>query len=140
MIKTDGKKSAPKSFMSFLQDQHALIYTGFDDDMPDHFDDWTAQLDPQELIDFGEEYGQLLRETNAKSKTFKVTADTVVYNVEGEEGTCRYTLYPPDVPRERQHSRMVLSAFTRMAKTGTPAMWRGCWEILRDITKLTSKR
>lgn len=140
MIKTNEKKGGFKTFEDFLQDQHSLIYTGLDDDMPDAYDNWTAQLDVQELIDFAEEYGQMIRESIPKSKTFKVTPDTMVYLVEGEDNNLRYTLYPPDIPRECQHLKMVLHAFVKTAKAGTSATWRGCYEILKDIMKLTSKK
>lgn len=46
-----------KTFEIFLQDKHAAQYVGIDDDMPDDFDNWLQELDPDEWIHFGELWG-----------------------------------------------------------------------------------
>ena len=45
------------TFEDYLQDRHAAIYTGVDDDMSDHYDYWLSNLDTQNLIDYAEVYG-----------------------------------------------------------------------------------
>ena len=45
------------TFMDFLSDKHADQYHGLDDDMPDDFENWVSNLDPQEFIDYAEEWG-----------------------------------------------------------------------------------
>lgn len=47
-----------RTFESFMQDIHAIDYHGLDDDMPDSFDEWLTDLDPQEYMDYAESYGQ----------------------------------------------------------------------------------
>lgn len=42
-------------FEDFLKEKHAENYMGTDDNMPDDFERWLSNLDPQELIDFAEE-------------------------------------------------------------------------------------
>lgn len=42
-----------KIFEKYLQIVHAQQYEGLDDDMPDHYDNWLANLDKDELIDLG---------------------------------------------------------------------------------------
>ena len=46
------------TFENYLQEKHSEQYIGLDDDMPDDFGDWLCQLDPQEIIDYAEDYGQ----------------------------------------------------------------------------------
>jgi len=43
-------------FEDYIQEKHSEQYIGLDDDMPDDCNDWLYNLDPQELIDFGQEY------------------------------------------------------------------------------------
>ena len=45
------------TFIGWLQDAHADLYTGLDDNMSDDFDQWLGYLDNQELIDHAEDYG-----------------------------------------------------------------------------------
>jgi len=45
-------------FEDYLMEEHAEQYFGTDDDMPDDYADWVANLDVQELIDFGQEYAE----------------------------------------------------------------------------------
>jgi hypothetical protein len=46
-----------RTFESFLQERHSKKYIGTDDDMPDAFDSWVAQLDADEFIHYGELFG-----------------------------------------------------------------------------------
>lgn len=38
-------------FYQFMAEEHAKDYFGFDDDMPDRFNDWYCELDEEELKD-----------------------------------------------------------------------------------------
>lgn len=49
-----------KPFEQFLQEKCASDYMGTDDDMPDRFDGWLANMDVQEVIDYAEEWGSQL--------------------------------------------------------------------------------
>lgn len=44
------------TFEDYLQEKHADQYIGVGG-MPDDCNDWLCQLDPQELMDYGELYG-----------------------------------------------------------------------------------
>lgn len=39
----------------YLQEVHAKQYTGTDDDMPDDFDNWIVELDPEEVMRYADE-------------------------------------------------------------------------------------
>jgi hypothetical protein len=52
--------SNDKPFEDYLRDIHAVDYTGLDDDMPDHFDNWISQLENEELLAHANKFGQLL--------------------------------------------------------------------------------
>jgi hypothetical protein len=43
----------------FLKEQHAKDYTGTDDAMPDAFENWLAELSPDEWIQYGDEYASV---------------------------------------------------------------------------------
>lgn len=47
-------------FTDYLRDLHAEDYSGFDDDMSDDFNDWLADRDIEDMVDFGESYGAQL--------------------------------------------------------------------------------
>jgi len=47
-----------QTFEDFLEDKHGENYQGIDDDMSDNFDRWLCDLDVQDLLDYGEEYGE----------------------------------------------------------------------------------
>ena len=65
------------SFREFLREKFASMYTGLDDEMPDQEADWFANLDPEEVIDYAEEWGQ------GKSKTWcRKCGDEMIYNGE----------------------------------------------------------
>ena len=56
-----------KTFEEYLQDKHADQYQGLDDEMPDNFNEWLCDLDPDEWIEFAgkwvkEEYKKRLEE------------------------------------------------------------------------------
>ncbi len=42
-------------FNKFLQDKHAETYIGFDDDMPDAFEEWVVNLESERVIELAEE-------------------------------------------------------------------------------------
>lgn len=42
------------SFLEFLQDKHGIQYVGTDDMMPEDFDNWLADQDPLDLIEYAE--------------------------------------------------------------------------------------
>ena len=41
-----------KTFEDFLSDEHAKQYSGLDDDMVDNFDNWVANLDVNNVIEY----------------------------------------------------------------------------------------
>lgn len=47
---------------------HAVNYHGTDDDMPESFDDWLAQLDGEEYIRYADMYGSLMYEAGILSE------------------------------------------------------------------------
>lgn len=44
------------SFERWLQYKHSEGYHGTDDDMPDHFDNWLADLSQEVLINYADEW------------------------------------------------------------------------------------
>ena len=44
------------TFEDYLQEKHCEQYIGTKDSMCDDFNDWLVDLDPQELIDYGDEF------------------------------------------------------------------------------------
>ena len=46
-----------KTFETFLQDKHATQYEGLDDEMPDDFNEWLCNLDPDQWIILGDLWG-----------------------------------------------------------------------------------
>lgn len=46
-----------QTFENYLEEVHAKLYTGTDDDMLDQCNDWVANLDIQEVIDYAEQWG-----------------------------------------------------------------------------------
>ena len=51
-------------FEDFLKEKHGDQYIGFDDDMPDAFNDWLGELDREEWLEYGGEYGRLIKKMN----------------------------------------------------------------------------
>ena len=43
-------------FERFMQDEHALQYMGLDDEMPDNYSDWMADLSVDEWLELGEKF------------------------------------------------------------------------------------
>ena len=46
------------TFEDYLHEKHSKQYVGTDDCMIDDFNDWRCALDPQEIIDYAEVYGE----------------------------------------------------------------------------------
>lgn len=47
------------SFENYLQKIYLLAFISvLDDDLPDHFDNWISQLDGEELLRYGQLYGE----------------------------------------------------------------------------------
>jgi hypothetical protein len=61
LLKDYQKSKYP--FEEYLKMIHANQYRGLDDDMPDSFDDWIANLDCEELIEHANVFSKLLIET-----------------------------------------------------------------------------
>jgi len=59
-IKGEGENTKYEGFEEFLQDKHAEDYIGTDDDMPDDFEAWICDMQADDLIKMGEEYGKKL--------------------------------------------------------------------------------
>ncbi len=55
-------------FEDFLKEEHAEDYHGTDDDMPDAFEAWVERLTMDELVDYGEKYGQAIYERVTEPK------------------------------------------------------------------------
>jgi hypothetical protein len=58
------------NFETFLQDKHSEDYRGFDDDMPDAYDEWLCNLDGEEYIMYAQMWmsqtmHELTKRTNA---------------------------------------------------------------------------
>jgi hypothetical protein len=47
-----------KTFEEFLQEKHAEQYQGLDDEMADDCDNFIANLDVSEVIEYAEEWGE----------------------------------------------------------------------------------
>lgn len=60
------------SFEEFLREVHGLEYHGLDDDMPDEFDRWLANLPIDKVIALADEFGQRLLEKVGKVKVSKL--------------------------------------------------------------------
>lgn len=48
------------NFEDYLRDIHAEDYSGLNDDMAEDFDDWLSELDGEDYIEYGNEYGKYL--------------------------------------------------------------------------------
>ena len=46
-----------KTFEEALQEEHSKNYMGTDDDMPDKFENWLANLEQDDLIKLADKYG-----------------------------------------------------------------------------------
>ena len=56
------------TFEQYLQNKHAEHYGGLDDNMPDSFDEWLCDLDPQGIIDYAEEWHDSFYSTIKRGK------------------------------------------------------------------------
>ena len=55
----DYKKS-PHPFEEYLKEIHSKDYMGTDDDMPDSFESWITELEPETLIEHANVFSKLL--------------------------------------------------------------------------------
>jgi len=46
----------PMKFIEYLAEVHANDYIGVDDDMPDDFDNWPADMDIEECMDYAQKW------------------------------------------------------------------------------------
>ncbi len=53
-------------FEDFLKECHAEDYIGTDDEMPEAYENWLTQLEPDMLIAFGNQFGNMLLGINKK--------------------------------------------------------------------------
>lgn len=49
-----------RTFEQYLQDRHAEEYVGLDDEMPDAFNEWLCELDPDYYIKYAEDWAKTL--------------------------------------------------------------------------------
>jgi len=60
-------------FEDFLREKHAEQYIGLDDDMCDDESEWIANLDVDELIVYGEEWGNIKYRYGVEASIDKLT-------------------------------------------------------------------
>lgn len=61
-----------KKFEDFLKEKHGEEYIGTDDDMPEAFDAWLTELTPDEMISFGDQFGELkMDEASAEMQSLR---------------------------------------------------------------------
>lgn len=61
-------KMKNKHFESYLQDVFAEDYHGCDDDLPDAFEGWLANIEQDEMMELAEEFGQRQYEAGLAEK------------------------------------------------------------------------
>jgi len=49
-----------QSFLEYLQMKHGEKYEGFDDDMPDAFEEWLEEQNQYDLVEYAEMWKALL--------------------------------------------------------------------------------
>lgn len=54
-----------QTFEEFLQDKHALTYTGTDDDMSDDFDEWVTELSVNKVLEWAQRWGDITKHQHA---------------------------------------------------------------------------
>jgi hypothetical protein len=54
-----------RDFEDFLQDKHGRDYIGTDDDMPDAYDSWIENLDSDDWMRLGQQYGLSIKKAIA---------------------------------------------------------------------------
>lgn len=47
------------NFEAYLEDVHATLYSGLDDEMGDDFSNWLADLDCEQLMTYADCYGEI---------------------------------------------------------------------------------
>lgn len=48
-----------KTFKEFMEEEHMAIHPDvLDDDLPDHFDNWVADLQADEWLEYGEKHAE----------------------------------------------------------------------------------
>jgi len=57
-----------QTFESYLVDRHADQYEGLDDEMSDDFNDWIADMDSEEMMDFADLYGEEIKKELTPTK------------------------------------------------------------------------
>lgn len=62
-------RELPREFEEYLKDQFGKNYSGLDDDMPDRFEYWLGNLEPQQLSDYKNSFEK--SKPIATNKTFK---------------------------------------------------------------------
>ncbi len=61
------------SFEDYLQEEHAKDYHGTDDDMPDAFDHWLSELQADDFLRLGDEYGEAIKAHLIKNASLPTT-------------------------------------------------------------------
>lgn len=56
-----------QTFEEYLQQVHSEDYIGIDDDMAESFDSWMAELDNEELIEYANQYGEIMYQQGVDS-------------------------------------------------------------------------
>ena len=64
-------------FRQYLIDIFAENYTGLDDEMPEAEDEWFAELDPEDVIEYAEKWGEKLKAEVERLKDADVTAGVI---------------------------------------------------------------
>jgi hypothetical protein len=76
----------PLTFEEYLQEVHAEDYHGTDDDMPDSFDSWLADLDSSEMLELGEKAIIRARD-EAGAKALEEAVEVINEIIRDREGT-----------------------------------------------------
>ena len=69
-----------KTFEDYLQDKHADHYHGFDDDMPEAFDQWISELEKESIITYAESYGNEVYEAGKKDAYNEINSIAITIN------------------------------------------------------------
>jgi hypothetical protein len=67
-----------RTFEQFLEDRHAEIYHGLDDDMVDAFDKWLSELDNDQLISYANDYGIRMFAVGKSERFWKEWKDKII--------------------------------------------------------------
>ena len=76
-------KELPRDFEEYLKDQFGKIYTGLDDDMPDRFEYWLGNLEPQQLSNYKNSFEKY--KPIATNKT-SITKLNTIYELQNSHG------------------------------------------------------